>query len=232
MPSWTRRPRSTPSSTSPTTAVRDTLHALTSCTSAYADFNLSGGLDADVLAHAVQMDAEHFLPKDDTSIPTGEVAPVANHPAFDFFSSQRLIGARLPDDTGCVCAACATTHVEKSRFDHCYVVAGVDPHQPLDPARPLRHAVRVQCATTGIALDMSTTEPGFQFYTGYYLDGATPGKSTQPDSFRHARFAALCLEAQRFPDAVNQAAWRHMVVLQPGQTYTQRTEYTVSVSED
>lgn len=65
-----------------------------------ADFNLSGGLDADVLSHTVQMHAEHVLPKDETSIPTGEVAPVVMHPAFDFFSAPRAIGARMPDDTG------------------------------------------------------------------------------------------------------------------------------------
>lgn len=111
-------------------------------------------------------------------------------------------------------------------------MAGIDTHQPISSTRPLRQAVRVHCDTTGIALDMRTTEPGFQFYTGYYLDGEVKGKHTQPPEFRHAPLAALCLEAQRFPDAVNQAAWRHMVVLQPGQTYTQRTEYTMSVTED
>lgn len=53
-----------------------------------------------MLSHTVQMNAEHVLPKDDTSIPTGEVAPVAMHPAFDFFSAPRTIGSHMPDETG------------------------------------------------------------------------------------------------------------------------------------
>ncbi len=102
----------------------------------------------------------------------------------------------------------------------------------LQPAPSLRPAAHIFCPTTGITLEFSTTEPGFQFYTGFYLDGKTKGKTTQPEGFVHVPLSALCLEAQRFPDAVNWEAWRPMVVLAPGEMYTQHTVYRVGVVKD
>ena len=67
---------------------------------------------------------------------------------------------------------------------------------------------------------------GFQLYTGYYVDSPDQhGKATQAPGFVHGRMSGMCLEAQRFPDAIHQPEWRDMVVLQPGQVYRQQTMY-------
>lgn len=181
-------------------------------------FNLSGGVDDTVLEHEVMLDADRVLVKDADNVPTGELQPVQDAPQFDF-TRPRAIGElmdRLDPKTG---------------YDHCYVVRGVDvAAEDVGAKEAPRLAARVTCPSTGITLEFLTTEPGFQFYTAYFLSGsARSKKSSQPD-FAYGPYSAFCLEAQRFPDAPNHEQWRHMAVLKPGQEYKQTTVYRLSAA--
>ncbi|TDB97636.1 galactose mutarotase [Actinomadura sp. 7K534] len=164
-------------------------------------FNLAGG--GDVRGHVVMLEAGHYLPVDEGKIPTGELAPVAGTP-FDFTEPAR-VDARLD-----------------GRYDHCYVFtapSGADPGDR-DGEPVLRGRATVTDPGSGRSLEVATSEPGVQFYTGHMLDGAaTP----------FGPFAGLCLETQRFPDAPNRPAFPS-AVLRPGATHVSVTEYRFGVS--
>ncbi len=158
----------------------------------HAYFNLDGA--PDVLGHQVSIAAEQFTPADAAQIPTGEIRPVAGTP-FDFRAPRR-IAARIGDDD------------EQLRighgYDQNYVLADA-------PRREPAHAARV--AAGGIAMEVLTTEPGIQFYSGNMLPKA--GLALR---------AALCLETQHFPDAPNHPGFPS-IVLRPGETRHSRTIY-------
>ncbi|MEU8800412.1 aldose epimerase family protein [Spirillospora sp. NPDC048819] len=144
----------------------------------------------DVRGHVVMMEADRYLPVDEGKIPTGELAPVAGTP-FDFTVPAR-VDARLG-----------------GRYDHCYAFTA-----------PGRGRATVTDPGSGRSMEVTTTEPGVQFYTGHMLDGAaTP----------YGPFAGLCLETQRFPDAPNRPAFPS-AVLRPGETHVSVTGYRFSVS--
>jgi aldose 1-epimerase len=142
--------------------------------------------DGDILKHVVRIDADRYLPVDSTRIPTGELAPVAGT-AFDF-TTPHEIGARID------------APALGDGYDHCYVLNG---------------GIEVLEPVSGRVMEVSTTEPGVQFYSGNMLDGIATA---------YGRHAALCLETQHFPDSPNQAHFPS-TVLRPGEEFTSTTSY-------
>ena len=169
-------------------------------------FNLAGP-GGDVLGHELTLDAGAFTPVDSTLIPTGEVRPVAGTP-FDF-REPRAIGERIGADD------------EQIRYG-----GGYDHNWVLDREGEagLVRAARLYDPSSGRAMEVWTTEPGVQFYSGNFLDGSLTGRGGVAYAYR----SGLALETQHFPDSPNQAAFPS-TVLRPGETYRSRTVYRFSV---
>jgi aldose 1-epimerase len=169
-------------------------------------WNLRGEGRGDILGHVVEIDASSFTPVDSTLIPTGEIAPVTGTP-FDF---------RVPTPVGARIAA----PNEQIRFG-----GGYDHNWVLNRKHGgLTHAARVVDPASGRSLDVSTTEPGMQFYTGNFLDGTIVGKVRHVYVHR----GALVLETQHFPDSPNHPNFPS-TVLRPGATYRSRTVFAFGV---
>lgn len=167
-------------------------------------FNLTGDPAGDVLDHRLRLEADGFTPVDDTRIPTGEIAPVAGTP-FDFREPAAL-GARIGADDPQLARA--------GGYDHNFVLRGAG----------LRLAARVHEPGSGRVLEVHTTEPGVQFYSGNFLDGTERGKGGIP----YGRRCGFCLEPQHFPDSPNQPAFPS-AILRPGERYASRTVYRFGV---
>jgi aldose 1-epimerase len=158
-----------------------------------------------ILNHLLTLHAATYTPTDDTFIPTGEIAPVAGTPVD--FRDARAIGksiAKIPGTPG--------------GYDHNFVVDG----QP----GTLRQAATVTDPGSGRVMEVWTTEPGLQFYTGNFLDGTLTGKG----GAKYQKNMALCLEAQKFPDSPNKPNFPTSI-LRPGEMYTQTTVHKFSVEK-
>ena len=167
-------------------------------------FNLAGA--GTILDHELVVNAEKFVPVDKGLIPTGQLQSVKGTP-MDFTTPEK-IGARIDQDfeqlkTG-------------GGYDHCYVLSSLGLQ---------RLAAKAFCASSGRLLELFTTEPAVQLYTGNFLDGTLEGKGGQT----YKKRSGFCLETEHYPDSPNQPAFPS-VVLNPGQKYSTTTIYKFSVA--
>jgi len=169
-------------------------------------FNLSGNLKKDILSHDLMLNADHFLPVIKGLIPTGEVKPVAGT-VMDFREAA-AIGSRINDDD--------IQLVHGLGYDHNWI---------LNPAEEkLNLAATLYEAESGRVMEVFTTEPGIQFYSGNFMDGSHSGHAGRVYNHRYA----ICLETQHYPDSPNHDNFPS-TVLKPGETYTSTTIYKFSV---
>lgn len=169
-------------------------------------FNLSGAGSKTVLDHELQVAAEHFMPTDETLIPTGKLAPVAGTP-LDFTKSTRL-GQRIDE----------LTKTPTIGYDHNFVLPKREPGKA-------EFAARLKDPSSGRVLTVSTDQPGIQVYSGNFLKGQKgAGGKTYP--YR----SALCLETQLPPNAINTPSFPSPV-LRPGETYRHVCVYAFSVEK-
>lgn len=168
-------------------------------------FNLSS-LKSDILNHELTLNADNFLPVDETLIPSGQLMSVKKTP-FDF-TSPKKIGDRI-------------NHAHEqlkfgNGYDHCWVLNR--------KGNDLSHAATLYDSASGREMSVYTTEPGIQFYSGNFLYGSITGKAGVKYNFR----TGLCLETQHFPDSPNKPEFP-TVVLHPGEKYESRTVYRFAV---
>jgi aldose 1-epimerase len=186
------------------TAKTDQATVLNICNHSY--FNLTGNVKRDVLDHTIQLNAPFFIPVDKVLIPTGEVKSVKGGP-FDFTSPKKI---------GLEINAADEQIAFGGGYDHCYA---------FDKA-PGAYAkiAHVEEPVSGRVMEVFTTEPGVQFYTGNNLDGHLIGKY----GAKYNKRTGFCLETQHYPDSPNKPNFPS-TVLRPGETYTSKTVYQFSV---
>jgi len=169
-------------------------------------FNLKDGGKSDVLGHKLKINADKFIPVNSELIPTGEISNVEGTPMD--FTVLTTIGERI-----------------NKNFEQLQFGRGYDHNWVLNDGNDsLKLAAEIYEPESGRKMEVYTTEPGLQFYSGNFLDGTDIGKNHVKYQFR----TAFCLEAQHFPDSPNQTNFP-TTVLNPGEKYFQRTIYKFSV---
>ena len=169
-------------------------------------FNLSGDFSEDVLDHQIKINADAFLPVDETLIPTGEIRSVLGSP-FDFRKSK-LIGQDIDVNN---------KQIEFGKgYDHCWVIN--------NQSNGLRSVATAYHSESGRVLDVYSDLPGLQFYSGNFLDGTLKSKGGGYYELR----SGFCLETQYYPDSPNQENFPS-VVLKPGDIYKTNTIFKFSV---
>ena len=161
-----------------------------------------------ILDYELTVNADSFTPIDSTSITTGEIIDVEGTDLD--FRTPRKVGDRIDNDYNQLKYA--------NGYDHNWVL-----NSPGDISTV---AATVYSPKTGIELNVYTTEPGMQVYTGNFLNGTVTGKR----GINYKPRTAICLEPQKYPDAPNNPDWPS-AYLSPGETYTSRTIYQFAVKE-
>jgi len=164
-------------------------------------FNLSAGVDSTILDHELMLKADKYTPVNGTLIPTGKIDDVKGTP-MDFTTSKK-IGRDIAQVTG--------------GYDHNWVFQ--KPENRFDMVATVYHE------PSGRYMEVRTTEPGIQFYSGNFLNGTL--KNTR-GGVKYVKHAGLCLETQHFPDSPNQPAFPN-TILKPGETYQQITVYKFGI---
>ncbi|HEX7458798.1 MAG TPA: aldose epimerase family protein, partial [Ginsengibacter sp.] len=164
-------------------------------------FNLSGDVSNTILNHRLMIDADNYTPVDSTLIPTGEIKSVKESP-FDFTSSK-IIGRDIDS--------------VKGGYDHNWVLNKKD--------TSLQKVAVLSDSISGRSLEVYTTQPGIQFYTGNFLDGKFINRDGKPLK----QHTALCLETQHFPDSPNKSNFPS-TILRPGKKYYSVTMYRVTLN--
>jgi aldose 1-epimerase len=163
-------------------------------------FNLSAGKDSTILGHELTLNAGKYTPVNDKLIPTGKQDPVKGTP-MDFTTGKK-IGADIDK--------------VKGGYDHNFIADGA--------SGELRKVATVYDPTSGRVMEVLTTQPGIQFYTGNFLDGTL---TNTRNGQKYVQHAALCLETQHFPDSPNQPSFPS-AILKPGETFKETTVYRFS----
>lgn len=168
-------------------------------------FNLSGAGDPSVADHTLTINADYYLPTDETAIPYGAPEKVEGTPMD--FRTPHLVGTRIDEPTDQLTWA--------RGYDHTYILNKEEGE--------LGFCARLQSPKTGIIMETYTTQPGVQLYTGNWMTGNFEGKN----GGRYPARAALCLETQHFPDSPNRPEYPS-TVLRPGEVFESKTIYKFS----
>ena len=169
-------------------------------------FNLSGDFSKPILDHIVSINANKFIPVDANLIPTGKLKDVANTP-FDFREPKK-IGQEINIE-----------HEQLKRglgYDHCWVLN--------DQNQAMRFTASAHEPNSGRLLEVFSSEPGIQLYTGNFLDGTLPNKQGGTYAYR----TGFCLETQHYPDSPNQKEFPS-TILKPGEVYSSKTSFKFSI---
>lgn len=172
-------------------------------------WNLNGEANTDILQHKLKINADYITSIDTSLIPTGEFMDVTGTP-FDF-REYKSIGARIENADPQILAA--------GGYDHNFVLDTEDRSQP-------EMAAALYSESSGRVLEIFTTEPGIQVYSGNFMDGSVTGKNGSAYEYRHA----IALETQHFPDSPNQPGFPSTLLV-PGKKYTQTTIFKIETEE-
>jgi len=171
-------------------------------------FNLSGEGDPYIGDHRLVINADYFLPTNDVAIPLGRPEEVDDTP-FDFRTAH-AIGERIDED--------ATQIIYGNGYDHNFILN--------HPGEGLCFCAKATSPKTGIVMEVFTTEPGVQLYTGNYLDGGFIGKN----GHRYPKRSAFCLETQHFPDSIHNLDFP-TIILQPEEKFRSKTIFQFSTDK-